>query len=238
MTGAPALDVEGVLFDLDGTLYDTRAVRLRLLARVPGELARHGIVGVARRLRALAAFRRAREAHRGSDPVESLADVLSARVAAQLSYEPALVRSAVREHFLESGFAELRALASAQDRATLLALHARGYALGVLSEYPVDRKLEALGLRDLPWSAAMSCEEVGILKPDPAPFLEAARRMALAPERLLFVGDRRDTDVAGASAAGMRTAWLAARDTRRREGPAPTVTLKSLSELLEHLPRR
>lgn len=43
---------------------------------------------------------------------------------------------------------------------------------------------------------------VGRAKPDPAPFLEAARRLALPPEEILHVGDRWELDVEGARRAG------------------------------------
>ncbi len=46
-------------------------------------------------------------------------------------------------------------------------------------------------------------------KPEAHLFREAARRLALAPERLVMIGDQLETDVAGARAAGVATALLA-----------------------------
>ncbi len=46
-----------------------------------------------------------------------------------------------------------------------------------------------------------SCE-VGVAKPDPALFAEAARRLDLRPAEILHVGDRPELDLAGARAAG------------------------------------
>jgi HAD superfamily hydrolase (TIGR01509 family) len=46
-----------------------------------------------------------------------------------------------------------------------------------------------------------SCE-LGIAKPRPEIFLEAARRLGVAPEEILHVGDRWELDVDGAIAAG------------------------------------
>ena len=40
-------------------------------------------------------------------------------------------------------------------------------------------------------------------KPEPHLFAEAARRLALAPERLVMIGDQLETDIAGARAAGV-----------------------------------
>ena len=46
-------------------------------------------------------------------------------------------------------------------------------------------------------------------KPEPHLFLEAARRLAIAPDRLVMVGDQLETDIAGARAAGLHSALLA-----------------------------
>ena len=46
-------------------------------------------------------------------------------------------------------------------------------------------------------------------KPEPHLFTEAARRLGIAPDRLVMIGDQLETDVAGAHAAGIATALLA-----------------------------
>jgi len=46
-------------------------------------------------------------------------------------------------------------------------------------------------------------------KPEPHLFAEAARRLAIAPERLVMIGDQLETDVAGARAAGIAACLLA-----------------------------
>jgi len=45
-------------------------------------------------------------------------------------------------------------------------------------------------------------------KPEPHLFAEAARRLALAPDRLVMIGDQLETDIAGARAAGIAAALL------------------------------
>jgi putative hydrolase of the HAD superfamily len=50
-----------------------------------------------------------------------------------------------------------------------------------------------------------SCE-VGRAKPDPGIFLEAARRLDVAPSEVLHVGDRWELDVEGARRAGLGAA--------------------------------
>ena len=46
-------------------------------------------------------------------------------------------------------------------------------------------------------------------KPEPHLFVEASRRLAIAPDRLVMIGDQLETDVAGARAAGIAPALLA-----------------------------
>jgi HAD superfamily hydrolase (TIGR01450 family) len=69
-------------------------------------------------------------------------------------------------------------------------------------------------------------------KPEPRLFAEAARRLAIAPARLVMIGDQLETDIAGAHAAGMATAlvagvtsWAHARATAR---VAPQYVLETL----------
>jgi len=233
---ATTFEVAAVLFDLDGTLYDLGALKRRLVWRIPGELRRHGILGSWRRFRSLQAFRRARELHRGSERVESLRDTLAGRVSEELGYPLELVLGAAGDFLYRSDFQELRGLSPPEDRPVLEELIRRGYRLGVVSEYPVPGKIEALGLGDLPWEVTVCCEEVGLLKPDPAAFLEAARRLDLPADRVLVVGDRRDADVAGARRAGMPVAWLRYRDPLQGPGPEPDLVLEALDGLLPVLP--
>jgi HAD superfamily hydrolase (TIGR01450 family) len=46
-------------------------------------------------------------------------------------------------------------------------------------------------------------------KPEPLLFTEAARRLGIATDRLVMIGDQLETDIAGARAAGIATALLA-----------------------------
>ena len=63
-------------------------------------------------------------------------------------------------------------------------------------------------------------------KPDPEPFDRALDALSIPPERALHVGDSPETDVAGASAAGMRSALVG-----KRSDGEPTHRIDSLSAL-------
>lgn len=111
--------------------------------------------------------------------------------------------------------------------ATLERLAGRGFALAILSNWPlastIDRFAEAQG-----WTqhlrAIVVSERVGTIKPHVGIFQAAASALEMTAERapaILHVGDDWAADVVGASRAGWRTAYL--RD-RQHDTPLPTST--------------
>lgn len=89
-------------------------------------------------------------------------------------------------------------------RDTLEALHARGVALGcVTNKYEgLSRQLlEALDLDGF-FGAVVGGDTLAERKPDPAPLFEACRQLAADPQRALMVGDS-ITDIRAARNAGM-----------------------------------
>jgi 4-nitrophenyl phosphatase len=72
-------------------------------------------------------------------------------------------------------------------------------------------------------------------KPHRAMFDEALRRLHVPPARVLMVGDRLDTDIVGAQAAGLRTALVLTGITRRedlvRSEVQPDLVLSDLDAL-------
>ncbi len=230
--------IRGVLFDLDGTLYDLKALKLRLIKRIPSELSSFGPLGAFRRLKALQSFRKAREAHRGTVFTKSLREHLVSKVAKQIGYAREFVDRTVGDFLYESRFLELRSLMNPLDFAVLSELAHRGYRLGVVSEYPVVKKLVALGLGNIPWRAQVDCEQVGTLKPQPEVFLRGALELGLRPDQVMLVGDRLDADITGAAQIGMPSAWLKVRDPGYGGKASPDFVIQSLADLLGILPRK
>ena len=94
----------------------------------------------------------------------------------------------------------------------------------------VQTVLERFGLRFDVWMSREDAEP----KPSPEPVLRIARRLGLAPEELIVVGDY-VFDVQAGRAAGARTAFV-----RRRSDltppPEADVVIESLHQLLDMLP--
>ncbi len=96
-----------------------------------------------------------------------------------------------------------------QVRSTLVALSKGGLRLGVLTDAPrfkAYQRLEAAGLVDF-FEFVLTVTDHGARKPAPQAFKAATDLFALPPHQVLMVGDWPEKDMAGAKAAGMRTAW-------------------------------
>jgi len=216
MPNAPSLaHLRCVLFDLDGTLYLQPPLRRRMLV----ELALAPLSGPGRALRTtrlLKAFREDREHLRAlGRPAEHLAALQYSRPAARLGVPADDVRRAVEDWMFERPLRHLAPCARPALAASLARLAAAGLRLGVFSDYPVEQKLVALGVRDA-FAVRLDATdpEVNAFKPHPRGFLVAAERLGVTPAETLYVGDRLDVDVAGAHAAGMHAAWIGREATR------------------------
>ena len=109
---------------------------------------------------------------------------------------------------------------AASTHALLEALRARGLKLALVSntvspQWLVEPVLERQGLVDRVDAIALS-SEVGKRKPHPAIFERALDELGVDATEALFVGDRVEADVLGASRVGMKTVqalWFRADDS-------------------------
>ena len=110
--------------------------------------------------------------------------------------------------------------------ALLDTLRNRGLKLGLVSNAFDPREilqpdLERMGLAERLDFAVFS-SEVGLRKPHPSIFRAALDVLGVAPERTLFVGDRRYEDVRGPKELGMKTVlalWFRVDQDERGEDP-------------------
>lgn len=222
MTGAP---VRAFVLDVDGTMYAYGPIRLAMawrLARYCAGAPREG----SRALRIIRAYRRAHEALRAAPPEGSLAEAQVRLAAERAGAEPELVRRTV-ERWMEREPLDLLERGVRPGLREFLARAAgRGIRLGALSDYPVRRKLEALGIADA-FGAIVSAQdpEVNRLKPHPRGLQLVLERLGVEAGDAVYVGDRADVDVGVARAAGAACvlvgrgalapdAWQGVRDFR------------------------
>ncbi|MBB4198324.1 haloacid dehalogenase [Rhodoblastus sphagnicola] len=199
-----------VAFDVDGTLYDQRALRLRMA----WEIASHALATQSMQtLRILRRYRSLRETL-GDAEIEGFEPILIARTAREAGVGEADVRGVVGEWIERRPLAHLAACRYAGVRELFLALKSRGILIGVYSDYPAREKLEILQLRaDL--VACATDTHIGVLKPNPRGLQVLMREAGVAPEETLMVGDRVDRDAEAARRAG---ALAAIRSSRRLPG--------------------
>ncbi|MBI3273226.1 MAG: phosphoglycolate phosphatase [Planctomycetes bacterium] len=176
--------MEAVLFDLDGTLIDSRQ---DIAASV-----NHALVALGR----------------PAQPVERIQTYIGdgVRVLLERAFgtsEAAVLEQAIavwRPHYMEHCLDRTRTYAGVVEMLSAL----RGLPLGVVSnkpEAPSVRILEGLGLRER-FAAVLGGDSAPTRKPDPGPLLAAAARMgAQVGSAILMVGDS-ENDIVAARRAG------------------------------------
>jgi putative hydrolase of the HAD superfamily len=190
--------VQGVIFDVDGTLYDQSALRWRIVPRIVAAHWTRPTKGV-RVIRALQAYRQAHEELRNH---AFSADLQLAAAAAKCGYTVDEVRVTVDQWFDRAPLDLLPRCVYSGIPEFLHLLYELRISCGVFSDYPAEAKLSAMGLKRF-FSHVLCAEEVGRQKPDPIGILTVAREMRLTPECTLYVGDR-TIDLEAAAKAGMQ----------------------------------
>ena len=203
MTAAAA-----VLFDLDGTLIDTTEL---ILASCRHTFDRHLRGGCPPRDALIATF--------GRSLPESLIETAIAEGAPDPHAFAAEMLATYRAHNDAHHDALIRPFDGVEPM--LQALRASGVRLGVVTskrERSARRGMARYGLADF-FEVGIFHDDTPTHKPDPAPLVEAARRLDVVPAETIYVGDSVH-DIAAGRAAGMRTiaaAW----------GPFPRADLEA-----------
>lgn len=92
------------------------------------------------------------------------------------------------------------------------------------------RKIKQIGFQKLV-DVILTSEEMGTEKPDSEIFLHAVKKLNVAPENCLFVGDHPVNDVAGAKRAGMTAAWVKNGKRWTETEFSPDYTLEDLLKI-------
>ena len=178
-----------VVFDMDGTLYRQRQLRLRM-AR---DILLHSLVKRDVNLIAvLAKYRRIRERLADEQAID-FERALIAQTAEATASSPDRVRTIVSEWIERRPLKYLAACRYPGVSQLFAGLRRSGKAIGILSDYPALEKLEALGLT-ADHIVSAGDDGIGLLKPHPRglEFLIAAT--GVKPHETLVIGDRVDRD--------------------------------------------
>ena len=217
-----------IIFDLDGTLVDSRP---DLVRTVNAAMAEYGFpavgpelvtpwVGRGSRVLLMAALR-----HHGIDPQ-----------AEGFDFEAAFERFLV--HYGQNLTIDTVLYPNVSETLALLA--GQGYKLAVCTNKPerfVAPLLKHFGLLDR-FGALLGGDSLPKRKPDPEPLLHLARHFNESPERCAMVGDSRH-DIEAARGAGMPVAGLRGGYGSAEEFQLhpPDILIDTLAELPEWLSR-
>jgi FMN phosphatase YigB (HAD superfamily) len=208
-------NIRGLIFDFDGTLYDYTRLPLRLILDDPRDFFR------------IWAERKTRKAFAGCDygspevyyeKYFSYLGALCHKDGKVLQdwyftcYAPRMARVLRKYYTLRPGVKEL----FSRLNAALESVNGKLRGIAAYSDYPLLReRMEALDLNPGPKLRLYSPESFGAQKPARRPFTCIARDMGVNAGNVLVIGDREDTDGAGALNAGM--CFLRLDDGRKRQ---------------------
>jgi FMN phosphatase YigB (HAD superfamily) len=195
--------LKAIITDVDGTLYDLRQLRLRMVWSLLQEHAVRPALGW-KTVRCLRAFRLAQEEIRWEKVGES-PDPLAqfARAEQSTGYPPEFVRATVTRWMEQEPLSFIPAAALGGVRSFFSWAAGNGIQLAALSDYPLNEKLRALHLEDLFSVVVSPGHDHGLrFKPHPAILECALRRLGVEPEQAIYIGDRPDVDGAIAQRVG------------------------------------
>jgi HAD superfamily hydrolase (TIGR01509 family) len=217
--------IKAVIFDLDGTLIDTKEIFFLIVEKAFEKL-RIPIVSRPTMVEAAAEGEFnwdmiLPEASKGNQ-----GDILSRIRVAIDEISPSLFE----ENRLIEGAAELLRTLSAANMVLGMVTSTRARHMSLKLGPLEEAGLEAL------FQTVVTADDAARQKPAPDPLLECARRLGIAPGHCLYVGDMR-MDIRAGKSAGMRTVGvLTGFDTRAAlEAEEPDMILDSIADLREKL---
>jgi len=189
-------EIKAVAFDIDGTLYRT----WRLNVRIFFHFLKHNIFFLKYGL--------VRSKIRKIELKGSFKSVQAQMMAEKLHCSPADAEIKLAEivyHGLSSYFKKIKPYNGVVE--LIRDLKAAGYKIAILSDFPPEQKGEIWGIKELA-DVVLGTEDAGALKPSNVPFIEMAKQLDLPAEQILYVGNSHKYDVIGSKNAGMKAAWI------------------------------
>ena len=196
-TPADWRDIRLVAFDVDGTLYRQRPLRLRM----GRDMLIHTIAKCDRNaISVISAYRRIRE-HLAAEEVVDFEPVLIAETAKATSMSPERVHAIVSEWIETRPLRYLRSCLFSGVPQLFAGLRRADKKIGIFSDYPATEKLAAMGLAA---HHVVAASDVGLLKPHARGLQSVMAAANAAAQETLFIGDRADRDGVAGQRAGVR----------------------------------
>ncbi|MEL3905922.1 MAG: HAD family hydrolase [Treponema sp.] len=223
--------IDAIAFDIDGTLYPSWKFTLRC------------IPFFFKNIRFMNAFRQVRSLlhkHSTLQPDRALPDFFTVQnelLADHLSISAEEAGAFLKEHIYEGWrkeFERIKPFPFAKE--AVMQLKAAGFKIGMLSDFPPEQKGTVWDILPL-CDAVIGSESTGALKPSRIPFMRLSEVLETPCERILYVGNSRAYDVAGAAAAGMKTACIesALSYFLRRKHARPDISFSNYRKFLKYV---
>lgn len=182
-------NVRAVVFDVDGTLYCQKRMRIFMLCELLLDLIKPPF-----KFETLKAIKKFREHREGiSSKKKTTLEEQYAEVALLCGISPERMRGLVNDWLFIKPLKYLKFCKYKGLDGLFSSLAQNGITLGIYSEYPSEEKIKSLGL----YANVFVCStdpDVGYLKPNPRGLLVCCEKLNVRPEDTLFVGDRLDKD--------------------------------------------
>ena len=218
--------IDAVVFDLDDTICTYRRHGSEVLADAFDHVGAEPIFGIED-------YYAVYEEYAGvAETVEAQREACFAALAEVAGEAPDLGRAIARAFAADRDHRDVRFQDGAE--AALAAL-GEAYPLALVTNGAPGmqaKKLEALGLADV-FETVVHGGHDAPAKPSPEPFYLAIDALSVEPNRAVYVGNSLETDVAGAEAAGLRSAWLTNGPGTDPGEHEPDYVLSSPSELVD-----
>jgi putative hydrolase of the HAD superfamily len=196
-------NIKAFCLDVDGTLYPRRQMYVRLMRTAFPSLS----IG----LRFNSVRKKYRETQESNPPfedsrrglLEKQASLFLGNKSNKDSIEKMIVK--MDKQFYKAWAKSFKSIKSFPNMVEALTLaKEQGIKIAVLSDFPIESKLETLGIAHLV-DFALSSEDTGYLKPSNKAFDILCKGVGEKPENCLFFGDSYDKDIIGGNRFNMKT---------------------------------
>lgn len=192
-------EIEVVIFDVDGTLYDQSKLRRKMAL----SLGSYYLLRPWRvyELQVINAFRKERE-RRNLEKVKDIEQAQYDWCAQKVKYPVEKIRQIIHHWMFSYPIKYFSACAFKGVNELFETLQKKGKKIAVYSDYPSNEKLKAMNLKaDLVISSTEKA--INALKPDPTGLNLIINHFNTSPQKCLFIGDREELDGKCASNAKM-----------------------------------
>ncbi len=200
-----AATIDGICFDLDGTLYLQPQLRRAMALRLFRNMYARPRAGY-RMVRILSAYRAAQESLRAKVPDCEISEAQIRLTCEGTGAPREEVIHCIKVWFDEAPLPLLGRFMRPGLREFLLRAKARNLKLAVISDYPAAAKLAAMDLAGC-FDVVVCAQDSDVqrFKPDPTGLQIALRRLRVEGDNALYVGDRPSVDGEAARLAGVRS---------------------------------